>query len=371
MSYKTEINFQPLSKIYRPSLPPLDRAVIALVPFILLSFAAAAFGLPMYLQPIIWSVFIVYAASQIKRAKEIKSTSNDAMLQFAVANNFGLNIAVQVEGRPGSLFTHGNNKRIFNQFTGKFQDIPFQLFNYSYIVGSGRNRRRYDCSVMELQLKRKLPHMVIDSLVEKGSFGSSTLPIDFDASQKINLEGDFYKYFALYAPDTYGVSALTIIAPDVMERLMQHAALCDIEVIDDKMYFYWPEFPEDAKTYEDMFNTVTEILEEVGRKLQSANIFAHPTQAQIHSQPATNGVRLKKRKLWPYILLVVGTYIGLQFLQVYDQSTGMAIFASLSYFPIMFIFLWPQIYNQFNRKRLHKSLQERLKDYEHLEKAKA
>ncbi len=67
--------------------------------------------------------------------------------------------------------------------------------------------------------------MIIDSLVEEGNGNSSTLPIIFDRSQRLVLEGDFYKYFMLYAPDTYGITALTIIAPDAMEILMRHATL--------------------------------------------------------------------------------------------------------------------------------------------------
>lgn len=299
--------------------------------------------------------------------KAISDNNRSSLLGFLQANGFSSSQSTVVEERRGTLFLRGHSKHISTQIGGQLQDLPFQLFNYTYTVGSGKHRTVYDAAVMELTLPRKLPHMVIDSLVEMDQGGQSTLPINFDQSQRLNLEGDFYKYFALYAPDTYGVSALSIIAPDVMETLMRHAALCDIEIIDDKIYFYWPEYPKNRQDYQEMFATVGEVLDETARKLKSGNIFSHPSQASVHSDPGASGVRLRPSNTRAWIAAIVVGYMALNLLQGVIQSGYVVLLQAIV---MGFIFV-PMILNHVKKARLRKSLQERLKDYEHIEKAKA
>src|SRR5690606_5391781 len=92
--------------------------------------------------------------------------------------------------------------------------------------------------VAAIELPHHMPHMVIDSLVEDTDI--SVLPVRFARSQKIDLEGDFYKYFAVYAPDRRELDALIVLAPDVMLTLLEQGAKGDIEFIDKRLYVYLP-----------------------------------------------------------------------------------------------------------------------------------
>jgi hypothetical protein len=245
----------------------------------------------------------------------------DALKEFAELNGLSYEQSVAV-ARPGTLFEHGHSKKAELCVQGALSGLPFSLFNYYYTTGSGKSSNTYDALVMELVLPRQLPHMIIDSAVE--SF-NSTLPITFDRSQKIELEGDFHKYFDLYAPDKYGVTALTLIAPDVMEVLMQYGILCDIEVIGNRLYFYWPSVPRSGNDYERAFSSVTAVLAKTAKKLTTSNVFATASQAQLAVTPGAQAVRLKRTNLLGNVLIC--GLVGLAFIMFFRApSAGFVIF---------------------------------------------
>ncbi len=323
MSAGTSINFTALDNLKKE---PISNGVLLLlfpfgfiIPLIVLILEPKSFLSLVIL--VAASIFLIRTALNNGKIQK----NNEAILSaFAGQNGFEYRMsAVDIDNLSGTLFTHGHSKHYDKPFTGSVDGFPFTLFDYKYATGSGKSRRIYNATVMELSLPRTLPHMVIDSLVEKDSIGTSTLPIVFDKSQRIELEGDFHKFFSLYAPDTYGVSALTIIAPDAMDALMRHAALCDIEIIDNKLYFYWPHLADSKQEYEDMFTTVQEVLAEIGGKLSRGDIFAHESQARVHASGQANGVRLKKQGIQVLTVLSFITYAGVQ---VISEFTNPPVF---------------------------------------------
>lgn len=230
----------------------------------------------------------LFIYSSIQQNKKIDAL----MAQFALVNSWQYTAVNRQVKNVGTVFSVGHSKSMQNIFSGTKRDLPFSFYTYSYVVGYGKNQQVYDLQVFELTLPRTLPHMVIDSLVESGNGRGSTLPIEFAESQKIELEGDFSKYFALYAPDNYGITALTVLAPDVMETLMKFAASCDIEIIQNKLYFYWPSIPKNQKSYQDAFTTVDQVLDQTLKKLTKSDIYATKNHAMVQSKASTSGGRL-------------------------------------------------------------------------------
>lgn len=297
------------------------------------------------------------------RHKQIQKDNQKVMAQFAKENGFVYTpvFAGGFDNDPGTLFTHGHSKGASDILSGDFAGFPFTLFRYNYSTGSGKSRRDYDAAVMEIKLPRVLPHMVIDSLVEDGNGSFSALPIEFDRSQRIELEGDFHNYFALYAPDKYGISALTIIAPDAMEALMRHAALCDIEIIDNKLYFYWPKVALTKHDYEEVFSTVQEVLAEIGNKLSRGDIFAHVSQEKVHAVASGQGVRLKKSGIRLLTVLGIMGYIGAQFVRTLDGIEGSIVGGAM--FLVVMVVLLQFARRESRRRRLLKQLQARYDSY--------
>lgn len=80
-----------------------------------------------------------------------------------------------------------------------------------------------------------MPNMVLNS---KAGTALNTFVSDISTDQKISLEGDFDKYFTLYAPQQYKTGALYIFTPDVMQAAIQHGAAFDMEIIGRKLYIY-------------------------------------------------------------------------------------------------------------------------------------
>lgn len=289
----TNLDFSPLPK----GRPKRLYGVMTLVPVALGGGFLAPYLLPQ--SPIVGYVALasyLYLGFATWKITQLVQAWNERKLQlqrFAEVNNLVYFPLVPTESRPGSIFTHGHSRRFGGALGGKLSGFSFLFYPYSYVVGSGKHQRKYDAMVMEITLPRILPHLVIDSLVEGGNGLESTLPITFDKSQRMQLEGDFYKYFNVYAPDSYSISALTIIAPDVMLTLLQHASLCDIEVVGNKLYFYWPEMAYTRADYKNAFSTVENILDKIGDKLVQGNIFKNDSQAALHATPQGRGARLQ------------------------------------------------------------------------------
>lgn len=121
-------------------------------------------------------------------------------------------------------------------------------YSYSVTTGSGKDRHTttYPWTYLVIRLDRTLPAMVLDAVQnDRGLFRGSDLPERFDSSQRLKLEGDFDRYFRLFAPTGYETDALTVFTPDLMQLLIEHAGsgtAFDVEIIDDRVYFYTPEF---------------------------------------------------------------------------------------------------------------------------------
>lgn len=357
----TSLNFLALDGLKRANVLSSAYLAYGFLVFIVIGLISFIVRHPVFISAmlLIGLAFVVRAYLQNKRALE---NNQNVFREFAVANNMIYTpvLSGDLKVAPGTLFMHGHSKKGSSAFTGKLGEWPLTVFRYDYATGSGKSRRSYDATVVEVELPRNMPHMVIDSLAEEGLGYGSVLPIEFDKSQKIDLEGDFYKYFALYAPDKYGISALTVIAPDAMQALMEHAALCDIEIIDNKLYFYWPEVAATRRQYEQVFGTVDAILKEIGNKLSRGDIFATAEQAKVHSVSNTQGARLKKQRLTLATVFMVSLYISSQVVGEMDNPPPILI-AVVGV--ALLLFAAHQLRRYHARRRLLADLQNRFTNY--------
>lgn len=346
----TSINYSPLNGLSNRDLwGPRDPTASIIIGILVL----AMIGIALQSRAIIL-VFIVYISAIayfLYKADRAAKKSKSLLYEFAETNNWMFTPTGKPVSNAGSLFTVGHSQNTLNIIDGNLQENPFSLYTYTYATGSGKSRKDFDLQVFELTLPRKLPHMIIDSLVESGNGQASTLPIKFDSSQKIELEGDFSKYFSLYTPDTYGITALTVLAPDAMETLMRFADTCDIEIISNKIYFYWPEPAQTMKDYQKLFTNVTHILDDMLEKLKTSDIYATKDQATIHASATAKGARLKQKH--HLLSLSFSTLIFVVYLvALTQQNSEYGETISLLLFPIFTLLLiGAGIYSIFVRAR--------------------
>lgn len=329
-----------------------------------LSSMVVLFGIAMLFVAVMgkWGVVLVITcliagAIFYTKAKKAVNRHQAIYREFANTNNFLYTVENKDIHENGTLYLHGYNHIERDVLEGTLCGLPMKLSDYHYETGGGKSHANYDIRVMKLELPRKLPHMVIDCLVENGENSQSTLPIRFDKSQKIDLEGDFYKYFALYAPDTYGISALTIIAPDAMDTLLRIKALCDIEIIDNSIYFYWPDTKGDPESYKSAFQTVESVMKEIGTKLIEDDIFATKSQARVHAE-AVGGVKLKRSSLTAGTIFTFLVIAVVFFVQPLPNMGFTYELVALQWSIVAGAVVWT-IYKSVNRSRKLKQLNER------------
>ncbi|RZI91576.1 MAG: hypothetical protein EOO67_10190, partial [Microbacterium sp.] len=156
--------------------------------------------------------------------------------RFAQANGMTWHPESPNPPLPGMVFGHGSSRKATDVVRG--QRPRFVEFgNYQYTTGSGKNQTTHRWGYVAVKLSTPLPHIVLDATSNNALFGSN-LPASFDKSQRLSLEGDFDRYFALYCPRGYERDALYLFTPDIMARFIDHAAALDVEIVDDWMFLY-------------------------------------------------------------------------------------------------------------------------------------
>ncbi len=164
---------------------------------------------------------------------------------------------------PGMIFGDGSYRRSFDVVQGK-RPRRVEFANYVYTTGSGKHRRTHRWGYVAVKLDIPLPHIVLDAAGNNSLFGSN-LPTSYKKEQRLSLEGDFDRYFALYCPEGYERDALYLFTPDVMSRFIDKAADLDVEIIDDWLFMYTKRnvSTTDPATWAWLFGAVAAVLDKL------------------------------------------------------------------------------------------------------------
>lgn len=225
-----------------------------------------------------------------------------AYINFAKSNGFSYQHRVEFKSitETGSPFTKVTTASITGYMEGELAGLPFSS---GYLLYKDRNRFipqliGDSLGFMRVSLMRYVPQIVIDNRLEYKVSGSSTLTKYYDSSQILKLEGDFNKYFTVYVPHDHELSALTILAPDIMAFLIDNNSFCDIEITSSQLYFYWSSSPFFDEEYAERFNMIERFLDELKDKLIRADVFADDNQREAHlsTTSISNPSKLRQAK---------------------------------------------------------------------------
>lgn len=202
--------------------------------------------------------------------------------RFAEANNMQYVGTVSNPDYPGMIFDEGDSRMSEQVIRGERPRLV-EFGNYQYSTGSGKNRTTHEWGYVAIKLDVPLPNIVLDSSGNNSIFGSS-LPASFSKKQRLGLEGDFDKHFALYCPVGYEQDALYLFTPDVMARFIDNAAHLDVEIVDDWLFLYTQRKVStlDAATWAWLFgavDAVTAKLDQWGRWRDERLITTHTASA--------------------------------------------------------------------------------------------
>ncbi len=187
-----------------------------------------------------------------------------------------------------SQYTHGDN----TQFTLRYitMTVPIgQATPHIFIDGKSQNRfskRNTDLWSLAKKLNRK------DRLQD--------------------LEGDFYKYFAVYTAQKKYLSALTILTPDTMLALRNKGYEFDYELYDGRLTVIHEANILDPKEFSAMIEAVQACLRELvpqitGHFYDDADFHVKPNLARMRRWAALYTLRILFTKL---ILICAAVFCG-------------------------------------------------------------
>lgn len=245
---------------------------------------------------------------------------------FAHANGLAYEGKIHDRDLPGLIFRRGNSRAadpVVRGERGRFVEFA----NYRYATGSGKNRTVHRWGYVAIKLDVPLPHIVLDALAGNGLLGGTNLPVGFDRDQRLSLEGDFDRHFALYCPAGYERDALYLFTPDIMARFIDNAAALDVEIVDDWLFLYAKRdlVTSDAATWTWLMTTVDAVTQKLDQwarwrddRLATASVAAAGDTAPSTVRPpgvAAGGRRLRRGVPWAAIALTGVVVVGWWMLQ--------------------------------------------------------
>ncbi len=245
---------------------------------------------------LLWFIFLTGILSLIVYGVAIVGTRILRIYQFCLDNNFAYFPSPHIQDETGILFDKGHSRKASHGISGMFIGKPCELFGYQYTTGSGKNQHTYSFGVAKTTLDRSFPHILLDNKRD-----SSVGQFEFDRSQKLELEGDFNKYFNVFGPKEYEVEVLQILNPAVMATLIDLPESVDIEIIGNQLYVYNSGSLKSKKTILSLFK----VLEQINNSTKSVQ--------RSFTMPANIGDArpvLKKSKV-PIIVFILFAIIWL------------------------------------------------------------
>ncbi len=151
--------------------------------------------------------------------------------RFAAANGLEYRRSVSRPGIPSSLFRGADRRarRVLRQHAPRRIEIGRHL---STLTSSRRGDRAEAWGYIAIRSAVPLPNMFLDARANDPAFGDPA-GAGFRDDQRLSLEGDFDRHFALYCPAGYEADAMYLFTPDVMARLIDGASAFDVELVDE------------------------------------------------------------------------------------------------------------------------------------------
>jgi hypothetical protein len=292
-------------RAYKQTVGPTKRIpawVYVMISIIVVGVIVGNIGKMSLFPVLIWVAVISGVVYAIYYGFKLNEKEMARLYRFAVSNGLQFIHDKTDPGYAGMIFDEGHSRSVGTAF---MFPAGFEIGNYQYVTGSGKNSTTHTWAYMKVKLPRKLPHMVLDAR-KNNIFGKfSNLPDTFDGSQTLALEGDFNDHFTLYAPKQYERDALYVFTPDVMARLIDSGNGFDMEVIDDELYIYRANRFDLGSEAE--LRTLLGIISAIGTELKDQTDYYADERVGDRTQNivAAPGARLKHGVNWVMVAVIV------------------------------------------------------------------
>jgi hypothetical protein len=169
-----------------------------------------------------------------------------------------------------------------------------QIGNYRSSAAAAFDTANFKGGFVVIELDRRMPHMIAIAKRKRKLFGRrQSIAPGLKRGQVLSLEGDFDKYFTLYAPKEYERDALYVFTPDLMVLLIDRLASYDLEIVDNRLYIYShsPFNMLDPQTHE----RLASIVQVVGHKATNQTLrYSDDRTAPGVDMVGAGGLRLRR-----------------------------------------------------------------------------
>lgn len=290
--------------------------------------ASGVTGITGGIQLVVVGIVLLLVTPVIKRLY----TTSVRISRFAHANGWSYMHRVVNPSHQGVIFGVGHSRAAKDiiYMNGDDETASFEVGNYQYTTGSGKSQRTHYWTYCCIEMDRHVPHMLLDAKANNASlFGknlASNLPVSLRKDQVLSLEGDFDKYFTLYAPKDYKRDALYIFTPDLMALLIDAAHSFDAEVIDNRLYIYTRQSGGSggALTRPDFMYRLLSVIHAVGMKVHRQTDYYADEAVGDRSIDvvAAGGRRLKQGVSWFAVIIILLVIVLLFAPLVFDLIGG-------------------------------------------------
>jgi hypothetical protein len=192
------------------------------------------------------------------------------------------------------LIGYGYVRTLFAKRETHAMELPYG-HTYTYVIGDYQRlygSRGYFHGI-DVILPAELPHIYLDSL----QGGGHQVRFIIDPAQRIQLEGDFKRYYNVFVPQAHAAIALSILSPDVMVALEDYATAFDVEIYGNHLRIICNRPVAHSRTLQDkLLYVALKLMAEIDHRLSSwsdaDSRAAHDQDLRIY--PA-RGVRLYGR----------------------------------------------------------------------------
>jgi len=188
--------------------------------------------------------------------------------QFGASIGFAYAPTADESTVDGNLFKIGHSQHIYDVLSGKQDGRDSRMFSYRFTIGYGRDSHTYNFTVFETTFPNILPDIVLTS--HSGIF--SSVPTFSDGSERVQLEGDFNKYFTVKVPKGYETEAYQILPPNVMADLIDRAKGLNFEFNGNKLYIYANELVTVREKLQAMFDLAEYLDNLFSRSTRGVNV---------------------------------------------------------------------------------------------------
>jgi hypothetical protein len=151
---------------------------------------------------------------------------------FAERNGGSYEGQGRVSKENALMFKQGTAQSITNMVTFREDNEVMKIFQFSFSKKNKilqQNLREYYYTVFLFTLERNPPHMYLN-------YKANTYGMNIGTS--IPLPTEFEKSFTISIPQGYHIEVLQIFTPEILAAILDFGIHLDIEVCNNKIYFY-------------------------------------------------------------------------------------------------------------------------------------